>query len=75
MLPIRLQFVDFLPASWSAHDAIFVQNEDTFEEIDWKVFFVPFAIEVWIAIVIKCLVFTILVSIIEWFNDCKLVIL
>ena len=73
MLPLRLQFVDFLPASWSAYDAIFVQNEDTFEEIDWKVFFVPFAIEVWIAIVIKCLVFIILVSIIEYFNDYKLV--
>ena len=73
MLPVRLQFVDFLPASWSAYDAIFVQNEDTFEEIDWKVFFVPFAIEVWIAIVIKCLVFIILVSIIEYFNDYKLV--
>ena len=73
MLPVRLQFVDFLPASWSAYDAIFVQNEDTFEEIDWNVFLVPFAIEVWIAIAIKCLVFIILVSIIEYFNDYKLV--
>ena len=73
MSPIRLLFVDFLPASWSAHDAIFVQNDDTSEEIDWKVFSEPFAIEVWIAIVIKCIIFTALVSIIEWFHDCKLV--
>ena len=73
MLPIRQQFVDFLPVLWSAHDAIFIQIEDSSEEIDWKVFFKPFAIEVWIVIVIKCIIFTTLVSIIEWFHECKLV--
>ena len=73
MLPIRLQFVDFLPIIWSAHDAIFVPIEDVSEEIDWNVYFESFTIEVWVAIIIKCIIFTILVSIIEWFHDCKLV--
>ena len=73
MSPIRLQFVDFLPILWSAHDAIFIPIKDSSEEIDWNVFFKLFAIEVWIAILIKCITFTILVSIIEWFHDFQLV--
>ena len=73
MLPIRQQFVDFLPVLWSAHDAIFIPIEDPTEEIDWKVFFKPFAIEVWFAILIKCIIFTTLVSIIEWFHYSRLV--
>ena len=73
MLPIRQHFVDFLPVLWSAHDAIFIPIEDPTEEIDWKVFFKPFAIEVWFAILIKCIIFTTLVSIIEWFHYSRLV--
>ena len=73
ILPIRLPFVDFLPTIMSSHDAIYVPIEDSSKEIDWKVFFEPFAIDIWIAIVIKCIIFTTMVSIIEWFHDCKLV--
>ena len=73
MLPIRLQFVDFLPTIMSTHDAIFVPIEDSSEEIDWKVFFEPFSIEAWIAVITKCVIFTIFVTIIEWFHDFKLV--
>ena len=73
MSPIRLQFVDFLPIVWDAHDTIFIQIEDSSEAIDWKVFLKPFAIEVWLAIAIKCIIFTLVVSFIEWFHDYKLV--
>ena len=73
MLPIRLQFVDFLPTTIIIRDAIFVPFEDSSEEIDWNSFLEPFALEIWIAIVTKCIIFTTFVSIIEWFHDCKLV--
>ena len=73
MLPIRLQFVDFLSPIWNSHDAIFVPIKDSSEEIDWEVFLGPFGIEVWIAIVIKCVILSILVSIIEWVHGYKLV--
>ena len=71
MLPIRQLFADFLPAIRSEKDAIFVRIEDTYEEIDWTVFLQPFATGVWIAIIIKCIIFSTLASIIEWFHDCK----
>ena len=73
LLPIRLQFVDFLYTIWSFSDTIFLPFEDSSEEVDWNVFFAPFAFEVWIAILIKCIIFTAMVSIIEWFHDYKLV--
>ena len=73
MLPTRLKFVDFLPPTWSDHDTIFIPIKDSSEEIDWNTFIDPFAMEIWIAIVIKCIIFTTLVSIIEWFHDCKMV--
>ena len=73
MLPISLQFVDFLPPTWSVPDAIYIPIEDSSEEIDWYSFLEPFAIEIWIAIAVKCIIFTSLVSIIEWFHDYKLV--
>ena len=73
MSPIRRLFVDFLPAIRSDNDAIFVPIEDAYEEKDWTVFFQPFATGIWIAIIIKCIIFSILAIIIEWFHDCKLV--
>ena len=73
MLPIRLLFVDFLSPMRSSHDAIFIPIEDSSEETDWNVFLGPFGTEVWIAIVIKCVILSILVSIIEWFHGYKLV--
>ena len=74
MSPIRQPFVDFLPTILSVRDAIFVPIEDTDQETDWTAFLHPFARDVWIAILIKCITFSILVSIIEWFHDLKLVI-
>ena len=73
MTPVGLQFVDFLPAIMRDHDAIFVPIEDSSEETDWKVFFQPFSIEAWIAVMTKCVIFTIFVSTIEWFHDLSLV--
>ena len=71
--PIRQQFVGFLPTIRSHRDAIFVPINDTYEEIDWTVFLQPFAPGIWIAIIIKCIIFSTLASIMEWFHDCKLV--
>ena len=73
ILPIRQQFFDFLPQLWSNYDEIFVPVEDLHEEMDWFVFFHPYASGIWIAIIIKCITFSILASVIEWFHDCKLV--
>ena len=73
MLNIRSQFVDFLYTITTEHDAIFVPIEDTYEEIDWSVFVKPLATGVWIAIIIKCVIFSTLASFIDWFNDFKLV--
>ena len=55
----------------TGYDAIFVPIEDSSEKIDWKVFFEPFSIEAWIAVITKCVIFTIFVIIIEWFHDFK----
>ena len=73
MNPIRRQVVDYLPTIRSDHDAIFVKIEDSLEEIDWKVFVDPFKVEVWMAIVIKCIIFTTLAIIIERIHNCKMV--
>ena len=73
ILPIRQQFVDFLPTTRSLRDAIFVPINDAYEETDWTVFLQPFAPGIWIAIIIKCIIFSTLASIMEWFHDCKLV--
>ena len=73
MLPIRRQFVDFLPTIWSKKDAIFVPIQDTYDQMDWTVFFQPLRIGVWMAIIIKCIIFSTFASIIEWFHDSKLV--
>ena len=71
--PIRQLFVDFLPTIRSVKDAIFVPIEDTYEEIDWNVYLQPLASEVWIVIIIKCIIFSILAFIVEWFHDYKMV--
>ena len=73
MSPIRQKLVDYLPVIRSHHDAIFVKIEDSLEETDWNVFFHPFRVEVWMAIAIKCIIFTTLAIIIECIHDYKIV--
>ena len=73
MSPIRKQFVDFLPTIRCDNDAIFVPIQDTYNEMDWNVFFQPLGTGIWMAILIKCIIFSIFSSIIEWFHDFKLV--
>ena len=74
MNPIRSQFGDYLPLSIRvARDAIYVPIEDTYEKTDWKVFLKPLGTGVWIAIIIKCIIFSTFTIIIEWFHDYKLV--
>ena len=73
MLPIRRQFVDFLPTIGCDNDAIFVPIQDAYDDMDWNVFFQPLGTGIWMAILIKCIIFSIFSSIIEWFHNFKLV--
>ena len=73
ILPIRTQFVDFMTPIYSEHVAIFIPNEEVGNAIDWTPFINPFSHSLWISIIIKCILFTILLSIIEWFHNYKIV--
>ena len=73
ILPIRSQFVEFLTPLYSSHVAIFVPNQEVGNAIDWTVFTGPFSKLIWITIILKCILFTILLCIIEWCHDCKIV--
>ena len=73
ILPIRSQFVDFLIPLGNTHVAIFVPNHEVGNAIDWTVFIGPFSNFLWILIVLKCILFTILLCIIEWCHDYKIV--
>ena len=73
ILPIRTQFVDFMTPIYSEHVAIFIPNEEVGNAIDWTPFINPFSYSLWISIIIKCILFTLLLSIIEWFHKYKIV--
>ena len=73
MLPERAEFGDFLPAMLHYHDTILIPIEDSTEDFDWNAFLDPFSYELWIAIIFKCIVFSIIAFIIEWFHNYKLV--
>ena len=73
MLPERVKFGKFLPSIDKVYDQIYIPNEDSAEYEDWDVFINPFSTEMWIAIIMKCIVFSIFVYVIEWFHNYKLV--
>ena len=71
--PERAQFGTFLQSTGKLHDQIYIPNQDSTEYEDWDVFISPFSTEMWIAIILKCIIFSIFSYIIEWFHNCKLV--
>ena len=73
MLPERAEFGTYLPSIDYVHDEIYIPNVDSAEYQDWDAFINPFSTEMWIAIIMKCILFSIFVYIIEWFHNYKLV--
>lgn len=70
MLPERAQVGTFLPTIFVKHDAIYIPIN---EYLDWNVFFGPQSTKLWIAVILKCIIFSIFVYVIEWFHNYKLV--
>ena len=73
MLPERAQFGTFLPPIQLRHDVIYIPNIDSAEYLDWNVFMSPFSTEMWIALIMKCIIFSAFAYIIEWFHSYQLV--
>ena len=74
MLPERVQFGTFLPPIQLTQNAIYIPNIDSAEYVDWDVFTSPFSTEMWIALIMKCIIFSGFAYIIEWFHKYQLVI-
>ena len=82
MSPEAAEFGDLLPPIKPIYDAIIIPNldfakadQDSFhlEILDWHVYFSPFSTELWIAIILKCIVFSLFVFVIEWSHNYNLV--
>ena len=73
MLPERVQFGAFLPPINLRHDAIYIPFADSNEYLDLNVFFRPFSTELWMVVILKCIILSIFVYVVEWFHDYKLV--
>ena len=73
MLPERAKYGKFLPAISTLHYAIYIPNVDSVEYLDWHVFLSPFSTKMWIALILKCIIFSIFAYIIEWLHDYNLV--
>ena len=73
MLPELSQFGTFLPPIYEGHDAIYIPIIDSNEHLDWNVFFGPFSFKLWIAVILKCIIFAVFIYVVEWFHNYKLV--
>lgn len=73
MLPERANYGKFLPAISTLRYAIYIPNVDSVEYLDWNVFLGPFSTEMWMALLLKCISFSIFAYIIEWLHDYNLV--
>ena len=73
MTPERAQFGTFLIPLAVVHDQIYVQNIYPAEYLDWDVFTNPFSTEMWVALIMKCIIFSIFAYFIEWLHNYKLV--
>ena len=74
IIPVRSEIVDYLPPLVSDYAVIFIPTELEEEVIDWAVFFDPYSYELWTFIAIKCVIFVLLVYLIERLHDLKMVI-
>ena len=73
MLPEGAHFGTYLPSMDMIYDQIYIPTVDLAENQDWDAFISPFSTALWIAMIMKCIVFSIFAYIIEWFHDFKLV--
>ena len=76
MSPEAAEFGDLLPPIKPIYDAIIVKGDwdnSHLELLDWHVYFAPFSIGLWIAIILKCIVFSLFVFVIEWSHNYNLV--
>ena len=73
MLPERSQFGTFLPPISKEHDTIYIPIIDSNEYLDWNVFFGPFSTKLWIAVILKSIIISISIYVVEWFHNYKLV--
>ena len=69
MLPERTQFGTFLPLIDKFYEQIYIPNMDSTEHLDWDVFINPFSTEMWIVLLMKCIIFSLFAYIIEWFHN------
>ena len=68
MTSARAQFGTFLPPIFTIKDEIYIPKVDSAEYLDWDVFLNPFSTELWIALLSKCIIFSIFAFIIEWLH-------
>ena len=73
MLPERAEYGTFLPPIAIAKDAIYIPIVELAESLDWDVFWGPFSTKMWIALAIKCIIFSICAYIIEWLHNYNIV--
>ena len=73
MSPERTEFGTFLPPIFITNDAIVIPKVDSVEYLDWDVFLNPFSKKMWMALFLKCIVFSIFAFIIEWLHNYNMV--
>ena len=73
MLREMEQFGTFLPPMYSIHDAIYIPVRDSGEDLDMNVFFSPFSTKLWFAMLLKCIIFSMFVFVIEWSHNYNMV--
>ena len=73
MTSMRAQFGTFLPPIFTIKDEIYIPKVDSAEYLDWDVFLNPFSTELWIALILKCIIFSIFAFIIEWLHNYNMV--
>ena len=73
MTSARAQFGTFLPPIFTIKDEIYIPKVDSAEYLDWDVFLNPFSTELWIALLLKYIIFSIFAYTIEWLHNYNMV--
>ena len=58
ILSARLPYVDYLQPMRDELGAIYIPRQRSHETIEWTAYLKPFSVELWIAILIKSIIFT-----------------
>ena len=65
MIPSRFEFLDFLSPISQLDGALFIADINTYEMTNWKLYFEPFSIYLWMIIFLSAFSFMIIMAIIE----------